>query len=474
MTVEQPEDVRLDPPVSEIWTKTLVILSKQLSQPSFDSWIRPIQLSGLTGDQAVITVANEFHKSWIVNKHLNEIEEALSQVIGRPINVTLNVDSSALVEYTPSIASIAVIPQRANPSEAKENQAQVAADLAARQGNSGLNPKYVFDTFVVGGSNLFCHSAALAVADRPGQAYNPLFIYGDVGLGKTHLLQAIGNQVLKKSPNMVIRYMTCERFTNDVINSIRDDRMIEFRKRYRQVDVLLVDDIQFIERKESTQEEFFHTFNALRESGKQIVLSSDRPPKSLSHLEERLRSRFEWGLIADIQAPNYEMRLAILQRKATEENLDVPASVLEYIANLFNSNIRELEGALLRACAFSKLTGAPLTPAAICEVLQPGGPKKDKRNLTIERLIDTVASYYHLEPAELKSAKRSQDLTVPRHMAMYLAHEVLSLSFPRVGQSFGNRKHTSALYAYDKVKTAIPEDPEIAKAVREITRLLGD
>lgn len=473
MTVEQPEDVRLDLSVPEIWSQTLNILAKKLKQPSFDAWIRPIQLLAVADEQATIAVANEFHKSRIFTNHISDIEAALTQVLGRQVTVILTVDPAALSDYTPSIASIAVIPQRGMPSEAKEKQAQAAADMAVRSGNSNLNPKYIFDTFVVGSSNLFCHSAALAVSDRPGQAYNPLFIYGDVGLGKTHLLQAIGNQILKRSPKLVVRYMTCEKFTNEVINSIRDDRMIEFRKRYRQVDVLLVDDIQFIERKESTQEEFFHTFNALRDSGKQIVLSSDRPPKALAHLEERLRSRFEWGLIADIQAPDYEMRLAILQRKAKEESLVVPDQVLEYIASIFNSNIRELEGALLRACAFASLTGAPLTPSAIADVLQPGGTKKAKKVLTIEKLIDVVASYYRLEPSDLKSAKRSQDLTVPRHVAMYLAHEVLALSFPRVGQNFGNRKHTSALYAYDKVKTAIPEDPDIARAVREITRELS-
>lgn len=474
MTLEKPEDVCLDPPVADIWSQALDILSRQLKQPSFDTWIRPIRLTAVDGSQASIAVSNDFHKNWIATKHIADIEFALSQVLSRVVTVQLCVDSSVLSDYIPSIASITVAPQRTNPSEIRENQARVDADMAVRLSHSNLNAKYVFDSFVVGSSNLFCHSAARAVADRPGQAYNPLFLYGDVGLGKTHLMQAIGNQIVKQAPNMVVRYMTCEKFTNEVINSIRDDRMIEFRKRYRQVDVLLVDDIQFIERKESTQEEFFHTFNALRDSGKQIIISSDRPPKSLAHLEERLRSRFEWGLIADIQSPDYEMRLAILQRKAQEEKMAVPDNVLEYIANLFSSNIRELEGALLRAYAFCNLTGAPLTPASVVEVLQPGRTNQKKPMLTIEKLIEAVASYFQLEPGDLKSPKRSQDLTVPRHIAMYLAHEILSLSFPRVGQSFGNRKHTSALYAYDKVKSAIPENPDIAKAVRELSRQLSN
>jgi chromosomal replication initiator protein len=339
---------------------------------------------------------------------------------------------------------------------------------------ANLSQKYIFETFVVGSHNRFPYSAALAVAEKPGQAYNPFFIYGGVGLGKTHLMQAIGHSILKHSPGLTVRYLSCERFTNELINSIRDDRMMDFRKRYRQVDVLLVDDIQFIQGKESTQEEFFHTFNALRDSGRQIILSSDRPPKAISLLEERLRSRFEWGLIADIQAPDLETRLAILRKKCDLDNMQVSDEVLEYIAGLFTTNIRELEGALIRAHAYASLAGSTLTPAVLAGILQPVGPaQKQKVTLTVERITDTVASHYRVESSELRSSKRSQDLALPRHVAMYLAHELIQMSFPRIGQSFGNRKHTSALYAHSKVKESLATDADLAQAIQQIKQLLN-
>ena len=354
------------------------------------------------------------------------------------------------------------------------SQGNFGTGIAGGLNRANLSPKYTFDTFVAGAHNRFPHSAALAVAERPGQAYNPLFVYGGVGLGKTHLMQAIGHAILKHSPNLSVRYISCERFTNELINSIRDDRMMDFRKRYRQIDVLLVDDIQFIQGKESTQEEFFHTFNALRDSGRQIILSSDRPPKAISHLEERLRSRFEWGLIADIQAPDLETRLAILRKKCDLENMRVSDEVLEYIATVFTNNIRELEGALIRAHAYASLAGSTLTASVLAGILQPVGPaQKQKVTLTVERITDVVASFYRVESSELRSSKRSQDLAVPRHVAMYLAHELIQMSFPRIGQSFGNRKHTSALYAYSKVKEALATDADLLHSIQQIKQQLN-
>ncbi len=343
------------------------------------------------------------------------------------------------------------------------------ANPAASLNKANLSPKYIFDTFVVGSHNRFPYSAAQAVAEKPGQAYNPLFVYGGVGLGKTHLMQAIGHSILKHSPQLSVRYISCERFTNELINSIRDDRMMDFRKRYRQIDVLMVDDIQFIQGKESTQEEFFHTFNALRDGNRQIILSSDRPPKAIAHLEERLRSRFEWGLIADIQPPDLETRVAILRKKCEVDNMRVSDEVLEYIATVFTTNIRELEGALIRAHAYASLAGSTLTPSVLAGILQPVGPaQKQKATLTIERITDVTAAYYRVESSELRSSKRSQDLAVPRHVAMYLAHELIQMSFPRIGQSFGNRKHTSALYAYSKVKEAMATDADLLNAIQQI------
>lgn len=465
MKFEHPEDVCLDQPTDEVWTKVLELLSKKVSQPFFMSWLRPTRLIELDAKDAVIAVANDFGKSQLTSpERVKEIEQAFFEVLGRKIKSRVTV-SAIDTDYTPTIASISIIPESRSP---RETEKRPSYESGVRQGNTNLNPKHDFASYVVGSSNRFSHAAAFAVADKPGQAYNPLFLYGGVGLGKTHLLHAIGNEILKRAPHTVIRYMSCEKFTNEVINSIRGQSMTEFRKKYRQIDLLLMDDIQFIEGKESTQEEFFHTFNHLRENGKQIVLSSDRPPKELGKLTERLRSRFEWGLITDIQAPDYEMRLAILRKKAEDEKMSVPDDVLDYIASTFTSNIRELEGALLRATAYASLAGGSLTRASLAQVLQPGGARKDKTPLTVERIIDAVAAHYQVEPADIRSSKRSQDLTIPRHIAMYLANDLMSLSLPRVGQSFGNRKHTSVLYACNKVKTSISEDPVVAEAIRRI------
>ncbi|MGH9550515.1 MAG: chromosomal replication initiator protein DnaA, partial [Terriglobales bacterium] len=392
--------------------------------------------------------------------------------------VKIIVDASAAAaanSYSPSIGNIAIMP----PRESEEMRVPHAVPLAssqAQQQNSraNLNSKYTFETFVVGSNNQFGHSAALAVAKSPGQAYNPLFLYGGVGLGKTHIMQAIGHETLKHSPHMTVRYLSCEKFMNEMINSIKDDRMADFRKRYRQVDVLLVDDIQFLQGKESTQEEFFHTFNALRENGRQIVLSSDRPPKAIALLEERLRSRFEWGLIADIQAPDLETRMAILRKKCELENMRISDDVLEYIASIFTNNIRELEGALIRANAFASLTGTPLTIGTAANILQPGGDASaTKQTLTIEQLIDTVAAQYRVEASQIRSAKRSHDLALPRHIAMYLAHDLLQMSLSRIGEYFDNRKHTSVKYAIDTMKEKLTADAALADSIKQIRRQLA-
>lgn len=474
--IKEKEDVRLERPVREVWSQAQEILSKTLTQPSFESWVRPTHLLEINGEEATIGVSNEFIRGWIASNYLGAITDAISQVIKRKVSAKIIVDSSLQHEsYTPSIASITVMPPAVQVLKDKPalGQMQTApVNPQVRNSAASLNPKYTFDTFVVGSHNRFCHSAALAVADNPGQAYNPLFLYGGVGLGKTHIMQAIGHQVLAHAPQLQVRYISCERFTNELINSIRDDRMIEFRKRYRQVDVLLMDDIQFIEGKESTQEEFFHTFNALRDSSRQIVLSSDRPPKALSLLEERLRSRFEWGLIADIQIPDLETRMAILRKKSESEGMRIPDQVLEYIASIFTTNIRELEGALIRVHAYASLTGSPLTVSTIAAVLQPGVSSRTRPTITIERIIEAVASYYRVEPGEIKSARRSQYLALPRHVAMYVAHELIEASFPRIGEAFGNRKHTSALYAHEKIREAILQDGELAAAVNQIKRQL--
>jgi chromosomal replication initiator protein len=539
MTIHDQDDVRLLKPTREIWSEAQKTLVKKMSQPSFESWIRPSQLIDYNKGIALIAVSNDFVQTMIANHYMEALAQAIGEVTQEKVTIKVVVDANAQSEsYSATIASITsnqgntssttiTTDNRQSETGLNSNVSSFSstsdglADVSSRSsgpntnhlggsnsnfGNglsmvassgahapgalqngassrlpdhvtisrSNLNPKYAFDSFVVGSHNRFSHSAAQAVAQRPGQAYNPLFIYGGVGLGKTHLMHAIGHEILKGSPNASVRYISCEKFTNELINSIRDDRMMDFRKRYRQRDVLLVDDIQFLQGKESTQEEFFHTFNALRDSGKQIVLSSDRPPKAIARLEERLRSRFEWGLISDVQAPDLETRLAILRKKCALEGMRVDDEILEYIASLFTNNIRELEGALIRSHAYANLTGETLTVNALAGMLQPTTPSRPKVTLTCDRIIDTVAAHYRVESSELRSAKRSQDLALPRHIAMYLAHDMINMSFPRIGEAFGNRKHTSALYAHSRIKELVTKDPGLSQSIKQITHQLTD
>lgn len=503
MMTKERDDVRLMKSSAEIWADVLDILKPQVKEAPFNMFFAPAVCKSVEGDEATIALANEFGRNMMHSNHQKLVESAFEQATRTKIKVTFVVDPSvASGRYEPSIANITVIPQ---------GEAQEALDLsnalmnatgdsvslsgASSGGNypgparnqafsvqpisqslatkANLNEKYTFETFVVGSNNRFCHSAALAVAQKPGQAYNPLFVYGGVGLGKTHLMQAIGHEVLRNSPNTNVKYITCERFTNELINSIRDDRMIEFRKRYRQVDVLLIDDIQFIAGKESTQEEFFHTFNALRDANRQIVLSSDRAPNAIATLEERLKSRFAWGLITDVQAPDLETRMAILRKKSELDRLSVKDELIELIASMYTNNIRELEGALIRVHAYASLTGEDLNPRDLIALLKPEAATAPKPQITLELILNTVAETYHVEPSELRSQKRSADLALPRHIAMYLAHELCQMSFPRIGTAFGNRKHTSAIYAIKKIREESESDRDLSESIRKIRHKLG-
>lgn len=469
-------DIRIVKPTSQLWEEALTILEKRLPQPSFESWIKPVKLLGLEADEIVIAVNNDFMRSMVAN-YKTQIVSAFHDVLSvdTPFNLRVEVQqdsgqdpySSSIANIQPDAQAVTSVSITSSPSAPKS---PVRSDSAVI---SALNPRFTFANFVVGSNNRFCHSAAQAVAQKPGSAYNPLFMYGGVGLGKTHIMQAIGHEIISSSPHLQVRYISCERFTNDLVNSIREDRMVDFRKRYRQVDVLLVDDIQFIEGKEATQEEFFHTFNALRESNKHVVLSSDRPPKALSHLTERLRSRFEWGLIADIQPPDYETRVAILQKKAEVENMQVSNDVLEYIASTKTNNIRELEGALISAFAYSNLMGTPLNLSSVQTAFQRGGAPVKKSVLSLESIIDAVADAYKVEPSELRSSKRSQDITIARHVAMYLAYEIGKFSYPRIGEGFGNRKHSSVVYAYQRIQELLLTDSELASTVSMISKKLN-
>ncbi|MBX9878133.1 MAG: chromosomal replication initiator protein DnaA [Candidatus Obscuribacterales bacterium] len=460
----------------EIWELAKKSLAQKLSHPSFKMGVDVAQLQDLTEDEAILGVPNDGTKTFVCSGYIEIIVNAIAEIVGKKVALKVVIDPSLEQDsYNGSIASLSA------SSSAPALKAAPPADFIvpaqpqfnARVTSSNLSAKYTFDSFVIGSHNRFLHSAALSVAERPGQSYNPLFIYGGVGLGKTHIMQAIGNQLLRSNPQLVVRYLSCETFTNELISYIRDDRMKEFRKRYRQIDVLLIDDIQFIEGKEATQEEFFHTFNALKDNDKQIVLSCDRPPKALARLEDRLKSRFEWGLIADIQTPDLETRLAILSKKAQLEKLAVPADVLEFIASSYTTNIRELEGALLRITAYSRMTGAPINIGMAGQVLEPSGPPKSKKIITLDQILEATASHYRLEVSELRSTNRSQHLALPRHIAMYLAHELLDMSFPRIGEAFSNRKHTSALYAHKRIKEESSKDAALSQDIKQIRHQLS-
>jgi chromosomal replication initiator protein len=340
--------------------------------------------------------------------------------------------------------------------------------------SSTLNPKYTFNSFVIGNSNRFAHAASLAVAEAPAKAYNPLFIYGGVGLGKTHLMHAIGHYILQNNPKSKVVYVSSEKFTNELINSIKDDKNVDFRNKYRNVDVLLIDDIQFIAGKERTQEEFFHTFNALYEADKQIILSSDRPPKEIPTLEDRLRSRFEWGLIADIQAPDFETRIAILKKKADVENLNIPNEVMVYIATKIKSNIRELEGALIRIVAYSSLTNKEISVDLAAEALKDIISNEQNKQVTIDLIQDIVANYFNLKVDELKSSRRTRNIAFPRQIAMYLSRKLTDMSLPKIGEEFGGRDHTTVIHAYEKISTNLKKDESLKNVINDLTKKINN
>jgi len=434
----------------EIWQAALGELELQMTKATFDTWLKNTSLISYEDGTFVIGVPSAYAKDWLENRLLTTIKRTLNSLAGRSVEVKFAVRAEREREVPRLLNELVSEPysDREAPSEM-------------------LNPRYTFETFIVGPSNRLAHAASLAVAENPAQAYNPLFIYGGVGLGKTHLLQAIGHATQKKG--LRVLYVSSERFINDLINSIRDHTTEAFRQKYRDNDVLLIDDIQFIAGKESTQEEFFHTFNFLHEANKQIVLSSDRPPKALVTLEERLRSRFEWGLIADIQPPDLETRIAILRFKAKEQPLPVPDEVIDFIAHQIRNNIRELEGALNRVVAYAKLMKRPLTVEMAASTLQDFAPLK--AHITLEEVIRAVADFYGLEPEQLKGRCRAKKIVVPRQIAMYLARQETDASFPQIGEAF-NRDHTTVLHGYEKISDQISRDEELYRQMIAIKEML--
>jgi chromosomal replication initiator protein len=401
----------------------------------------------LNDDEFVLAVPNDFTRDWIEGHFIGLIRAAVGDATGQERQVQLSVREVAGEPVAPIEAQ-----QRRDPL------------------GIGLNAKYTFDSFVIGSSNRFAHAAALAVAEAPAQAYNPLFIYGGTGLGKTHLLQAIAQYVSEHQGELSVRYVTSETFMNDFINALRDKRIEGFKQRYRAYDLLLIDDIQFFEHKERIQEEFFHTFNSIYEAGGQIVISSDRPPKEISTLEARLRSRFEWGLITDIQPPDLETRIAILRKKVKTDRIHVPdPKVLEFIAGRISSNIRELEGALTRVVAFSSLTGRPMTEDLAQDVLKDVFPQGEVRQVTIERIQELVSERFSLSLEELCGDRRSQNIVYPRQVAMYLSRELTDSSLPKIGREFGGRDHTTVIHATSKIARMIREDRSVYNLVQELT-----
>ncbi|MEN8906062.1 MAG: chromosomal replication initiator protein DnaA [Clostridiales bacterium] len=437
--------------INDIWGKTLNLLKNELTEISFNTWIKTIKPISMEGTKFILGVPAEFNKGILESRYSNLIKNAVSQVSSKDLSIDFVIANQ----------------------ESKIHIKKDSEIVQEKPPVSILNPKYTFDTFVIGNGNRFAHAASLAVAETPAKAYNPLFIYGGVGLGKTHLMHAIGHYVLHQNSSLKVLYVSSEKFTNELINAIKDDRNEHFRAKYRSIDILLIDDIQFIGGKERTQEEFFHTFNALYELDKQIILSSDKPPKDIKTLEDRLRSRFEWGLIADVQAPDLETRIAILRKKAQLENLDVPNEIMVFIADNIASNIRELEGALNRVIAYSSLTHndnitLELASEALKDILSAHKTKEVNASL----IQQTVSKYFDIKLEDFKSKKRTREISYPRQIAMYLCRELTDLSLPKIGDAFGGRDHTTVIHACEKISESFSKNFETKRAIEELKRTI--
>ena len=439
--------------ISDLWDKILNIVKSELTEIGFNTWIKCIEPNSIVQDSIYLTVPNEFTKGILEARYKDLLSNAVKLVCSKKLEIKFILPGEEPLKINTDTSSVL------KDKEKEKDEIY----------NSTLNPRYTFDTFVVGNSNRFAHAASLAVAEAPAKAYNPLFIYGGVGLGKTHLMHAIGHYILNTTPNARVVYVTSEKFTNELINSIKDDKNTEFRSKYRNVDILLVDDIQFIAGKERTQEEFFHTFNTLYEANKQIIISSDRPPKEIPTLEDRLRSRFEWGLISDIQPPDFETRIAILKKKADVEHLNVPNEVMVYIANKIQSNIRELEGALIRIVAFSSLTNKEISVDLATEALKDLISNKSKQ-ITISSIQDIVSSYFNLKPEDFKSKRRTKNVAYPRQIAMFLSRKLTDISLPKIGEEFGGRDHSTVIHAYEKITSELEKDNGLKETLDDLTK----
>lgn len=459
----------------ELWIAVLEELEKRYSKPIFQMWLRPMRVLAFHGTSIELSVQTKFARDWAENRLKDDIAQTLKGLLGSPIEVNFSVAPEANASGLPSPIPQAQAhktelpsPVKALPVMARPTTPPVAVDSSVV---TILNPRLTFEEFIVGNSNRFAHAAALAVAASPAKAYNPLFLYGGVGLGKTHLMHAIGHRVLRDKPNANIVYVSSEKFTNEFIIAIKNNQTVEFRNKYRGVDVLLIDDIQFLEGKEQTLEEFFHTFNTLHESSRQLVISSDRPPREIHTLEHRLRSRFEMGLLTDIQPPDVETREAILRRKAESEQITVPDTVLAFIAKSIPSNIRELEGALIRVIAYASLTKSPIDIALAAEVLKDVLPTNINRKVLIGTIKERVAGSHGLTVKEMDNQRREARLAVPRQIAMYIACELTESSLPQIARAFGKKDHTTIMYARDRVKARMASDEAYHAKVQSLLTL---
>ena len=452
--------------LAEIWVRCKDKLKESFNEKVFNVWIKPIMPLEVTDTYYKVAVKNDFFKTMLEENYAQVIEGVLAGIMSKNIKLIIETMDNG------SSGSEAAEEMPAVPAKREQQQLFNENTSVQQPDESNLNPKYVFETFVIGNSNRFAHAAAQAVANDPAHAYNPLFLYGGVGLGKTHLMHAIGNRIKQNNPSMQVLYTSSEKFTNEIINSIQNKTTEAFRQKYRNIDCLIIDDIQFLKGKEQTQVEFFHTFNALKDADKQIIISSDRPPREIETLEDRLRSRFDQGLTADIQTPDLETRMAILRTKAASDNIVLPTEVITLLATNIATNIREIEGAYNKIVAYTSLMHMPITVETAQKVLSDMGNDIKTRTITYEGIIKVVADHYNVKQDELFNKKRTQNIAFPRQVAMYLCRELADLSYPRIGELFGGRDHTTVIHAYEKISNFKNSNLAFQNELQEIIEIL--